>query len=99
MSGPALVAVIGLAAVLVVAALQRPPSTPRKPDQVVPAIATCADCGGRVPIVSRGGYCGVCGSSSIVLAWSYGAKLILRERARSDHGRFLRAGTPERRPA
>ena len=90
------VALLAVALLVVVSAIRRPPAA-RKPEQIVPALATCVDCGRSVPIITRGGTCGICGSSSIVLAWSYSAKLIIREQQSDDRKRFLRAGTAERR--
>lgn len=89
---------LGLALVAIFAGLSRHRKAPRSIERVMPATATCANCDETVAVM-RNGRCGVCGSSSVVVSWSYGARLVLRDQRRHDRGRFLRGGTPERRKA
>lgn len=91
-------ALILLGVLAVALALRGPKGRPRPQEPIMPAGGVCSDCDKGVPLTTSG-RCAVCGSSSVVLPWSHGAKLSLRDiRARQEaeeareRKRFRRGG-------
>lgn len=62
---------------------------------IMPAFGACADCNRMVPVTIQG-RCSMCGSSSVVMPWSDGARLTLKDNAAREQAlerrRFRRGG-------
>lgn len=67
----------------------------RSQEPIMPAFGACADCDQMVPVTTKG-RCSMCGSGSVVMPWSDGARLTLKEKIATDlaadRRRFRRGG-------
>lgn len=69
---------------------------PRLPG-IMPLFGACPNCDQMVPVTVRGG-CSMCGNAHVVIPYSDGARLTLRDNAEralaADRKRFRRGGIP-----
>lgn len=79
----------------IIDAVLGPEEKPFDSPAIMPAFGACADCNRMVPVNIHGA-CSMCRSSSVVMPWSDGARLALKEKAAvqraQERRRFRRGG-------
>jgi hypothetical protein len=88
-------AIVLLGFLAIVKAMRGEKDTPPVLPGIMPAFGACPACEQMVPVTTRGG-CSQCGNKDVVIPYSDGARLTLRDNAAkalaADRRRFRRGG-------